>query len=122
MNATSYNNQNLLKLREARLTFSVDDFGTGYATFANMLHFRFNRLKIAKELVDDLVGNPNARVVIRSITSMAQGMHMHTIAEGVEDIRQLEILRELGCEQIQGYYFGKPLPPEEFEQKWLSNG
>ncbi|MBR6327007.1 MAG: bifunctional diguanylate cyclase/phosphodiesterase [Lachnospiraceae bacterium] len=122
MNATSYNNQNLLKLREARLTFSVDDFGTGYATFANMLHFRFNRLKIAKELVDDLVGNPNARVVIRSITSMAKGMHMHTIAEGVEDIRQLEILRELGCEQIQGYYFGKPLPPEEFEQQWLSNG
>ncbi len=54
-----------------------------------------------------------------AITGMAKGMNLRTIAEGVETKAQLDILQELGCEQIQGYYFGKPLPAREFEKTWL---
>ena len=118
-NLTFYNNENLKILRKEGLTFSIDDFGTGYASFANMVVFDYDRLKIAKELIDNLVTNENARVIVESIIFMAKGMHMHTIAEGVEDEAQLKILRELGCEQIQGYYFGRPLPAEAFEKLWF---
>lgn len=110
------------KMKKAGLTFSVDDFGTGYASFTSMLHFIFDRIKIAKELVDDLETNRNAFVVVKVIIAMARDLNLQTIAEGVETKEQLEILRELGCGQIQGYYFGKPLPPEQFEEKWLHEG
>ena len=106
-------------LKKAGLTFSVDDFGTGYASFANMLDFTFDRIKIAKELVDDIENNWNAYVVVKVIVLMAQGLNLRTIAEGVETAEQLKILRELECGQIQGYYFGRPLPADQFEEKWL---
>ncbi len=109
----------IAKLKKAGLTFSVDDFGTGYASFTSMLHFIFDRIKIAKELVDDLETNRNAYVVVKVIIAMAKDLKLQTIAEGVERKEQLEILKDLGCGQIQGYYFGKPLPPEQFEEKWL---
>lgn len=107
------------KMKKAGLSFSVDDFGTGYASFTSMLHFIFDRIKIAKELVDGLETNRNAYVVVKVIIAMAKDLSLQTIAEGVETKEQLDILRGLGCGQIQGYYFGKPLPPEEFEEKWL---
>ncbi len=110
------------KLKKAGITFSVDDFGTGYASFANMLDFTFDRIKIAKELVDDIVDNWNAYVVVKVIVLMAQGLSLRTIAEGVETEDQLKILRELECGQIQGYYFGRPLPADQFEEKWLKKG
>ena len=107
------------KLKEAGLTFSVDDFGTGYASFNNMLDFTFDRIKIAKELIDDIESNHNAYVIVKVIIQMAQGLGLATIAEGVENRGQLDILRDLECGQIQGYYFGRPLPPDQFEKKWL---
>ncbi len=107
------------ELKKEGFTFSVDDFGTGYAGFANMLDFTFDRIKIAKELVDDIEDNWNAYVVVKVIVMMAQGLNLMTIAEGVEKKEQLDILRELECGQIQGYYFGKPLPADQFEEKWL---
>jgi EAL domain-containing protein (putative c-di-GMP-specific phosphodiesterase class I) len=108
------------KLKKAGITFSVDDFGTGYASFTNMLDFTFDRIKIAKELVDDIVTNRNAYVVVKVIVLMARGLNLSTIAEGVETKEQLDILRELECGQIQGYYFGRPLPADQFEEKWLN--
>ncbi len=110
------------KLKGAGLTFSVDDFGTGYASFNNMLDFTFDRIKIAKELIDNVESNHNAYVVVKVIIQMAKGLNLQTIAEGVESKEQLDILRELECDQIQGYYFGRPLPPDQFEKKWLADG
>ncbi|MCR5273339.1 MAG: EAL domain-containing protein [Lachnospiraceae bacterium] len=119
LNGISHNTEIINRLKAANLTLSVDDFGTGYAAFANMISFQFDRIKIAKELVDDLALNNNAKVVVKAIIDMAKGMSLNTIAEGVEYKEQLDILVELGCDQIQGYYFGKPLPPDEFEETWL---
>jgi diguanylate cyclase (GGDEF)-like protein len=119
MTGNSMNAKIIERMKSAKLTFSVDDFGTGYAAFANMINFKFDRIKIAKELVDELDVKPNGKIVVAAITGMAKGMNLRTIAEGVETKAQLDILQELGCEQIQGYYFGKPLPASEFEATWL---
>ena len=108
------------KLKDAGLSFSVDDFGTGYASFNNMLDFTFDRIKIAKEMIDDIETNHNAYVIVKVIILMAQGLGLKTIAEGVENRGQLDILRDLGCGQIQGFYFGRPQPPDQFEKKWLA--
>ena len=121
LNSSMASGDIITKLKKAGITFSVDDFGTGYASFANMLDFTFDRIKIAKELVDDIVTNWNAYVVVKVIVLMAQGLNLRTIAEGVETKEQLNILRELECGQIQGYYFGRPLPADQFEDKWLKN-
>ncbi len=119
LNGILNNTEIIHRLKSAGLTLSVDDFGTGYAAFSNMISFEFDRIKIAKELVDEIVENNNAKVVVKAIITMAKDMHLRTIAEGVEDEKQRDVLVELGCDQIQGYYFGKPLPADEFEKIWL---
>ena len=121
LNGNEKNNRTIERLKEAGVSFSVDDFGTGYAAFSNMLNFSFDRIKIAKELIDDLASNNHAKVIVGAIISMAKGMELTTIAEGVETKEQLDILVELGCQQIQGYYFGRPIPAEEFEDLWLKH-
>ncbi len=120
LNSTIAGEDIIGKLKDAGLTFSVDDFGTGYASFNNMLDFTFDRIKIAKELIDDIETNHNAYVIVKVIIQMAQGLGLQSIAEGVENEGQLQILRELECGQIQGYFFGRPLPPNQFEKKWLA--
>jgi EAL domain-containing protein (putative c-di-GMP-specific phosphodiesterase class I) len=107
------------RMKQKGITISVDDFGTGYETFANMIYFEFNRIKIAKELVDNIAIHPNAGVIVGAIISMAKGMNLDIIAEGVEEETQLEVLTKLGCDQMQGFYFGKPVPADEFEKTWL---
>ncbi len=119
LNGTVNNADFISRLQEAGISLSVDDFGTGYASFANMINFKFNRIKIAKELVDDLTTKKTSKVIVGAIINMAKGMNLATIAEGVEDKAQLDILIDLGCDEIQGYYFGKPIPANEFEEKWL---
>nr|MCR4675376.1 EAL domain-containing protein [Lachnospiraceae bacterium] len=106
-----------LKRRGVRIT--VDDFGTGYETFANMINFSFNRVKIAKELVDNIIDNQNAKVIVQAIVNMVDGMNLDMIAEGVEEKEQLDILLEMGCKEVQGFYFGKPIPATAFEEFWL---
>ncbi|MDO4765418.1 MAG: bifunctional diguanylate cyclase/phosphodiesterase [Eubacteriales bacterium] len=96
------------------ISTSVDDFGTGYSSLSYIKNLKISTLKIAKELVDSLSQDSNDALIINAIIKMAQGLHIKTIAEGVETKEQAQVLRELGCDYIQGYYFGKPLPPEDF--------
>lgn len=113
-------NSNIIsELKDAGITVSVDDFGVGYASFKNLLNIRFDRINLSKELTDILLVHKNAKVIIRGIISMAQGMNLKVNAEGVETKEQLDCLVELGCDHIQGFYFGQPLPAERFEENWL---
>ncbi len=121
LNNIVLNTSIISNLRETGLSVSVDDFGTGYAAFANMLTFKFDRIKLAKELIDSLTIHTNAKIIVEAIVNMAKGMHLITIAEGVEEKEQLDILKELDCDQIQGFYFGKPIPAKDFEEKWLKS-
>lgn len=98
---------------------SIDDFGTGYSSLSYIQKFSIDRLKIAKELIDHIDSNENALLVVKSIIMMAKGMGLKTIAEGVEETSQLEKLRMLGCDEIQGYIFGKPVASNEFERQHI---
>ncbi len=119
LNGIILNTNIISSLKREGLSISVDDFGTGYAAFSNMISFKFDRIKIAKELIDNITVHNNAKVVVASIINMAKGMKLATIAEGVEEKEQVNCLVEMGCDQIQGYYFGKPIPADEFEKKWF---
>lgn len=102
------------KLSLLGVSTSIDDFGTGYSSLSYIQNLKISTLKIAKELIDSLSPNNTNPLIVNAIIKMAQGLKIKTIAEGVETKEQAEILQNLGCDFIQGYYFGKPLPPEDF--------
>lgn len=101
---------------------SIDDFGTGYSSLNFINQFYVDRIKIAKELIDDIETDSVSRSLVKSIIMMAQGMEVKTVAEGVETQAQYEILKDLGCYSIQGYLLGKPLSTEEFEERFSIGG
>lgn len=106
-------------LEDIGINTSIDDFGTGYSSLSYIKRFNINRLKIAKELIDNIYEDKNALLIVQAIIMMAKGMGLKTIAEGVEDTNQLEILKKLECDEIQGYIFGKPVPAQEFEKQHI---
>jgi diguanylate cyclase (GGDEF)-like protein len=108
------------RLANLRIASSIDDFGTGYSSLSYLKKFDIDYLKIAKELVDGIEKNESDRQIVRAIIMMSEGLGLRTIAEGVEDEAQTRILESLGCDEIQGYYYGKPVPPEEFEKLYLN--
>ena len=97
------------------IKISIDDFGTGYSSLELLLQLPIYALKIDKKFVDkiDLFGNEY--IIVKSIINMAREMKLKTIAEGVERKEEYEILKELGCDQFQGYYFSKPMRVEEIK-------
>ncbi|MFC1602479.1 EAL domain-containing protein [Pseudomonadota bacterium] len=104
----------LKHLRELGVHISVDDFGTGYSSLSYLKQFPIQCLKIDKSFVDDLCHNTDAAAIISAIISMAGSLDLTVVAEGVETKEQMEFLRKDGCDQMQGYYYSKPLPTEEF--------
>ncbi len=102
--------------KQIGVTISIDDFGTGYSSFTYLRKYPFDRIKIDKSLIDTLTTDPNGREIVRAIINLAVSIEIETIAEGVETQEQLEILKELGCQQIQGYLSGRPVAPDQFEK------
>ncbi len=96
-------------LRNLGIKIALDDFGTGYSSLSYLRSFPFDKVKIDKSFVDDLVTSSNAHAVIRAITTLADALGMETLAEGVEDIAQFEVLEREGCQNIQGYLFSRPV-------------
>jgi EAL domain-containing protein (putative c-di-GMP-specific phosphodiesterase class I) len=97
------------ELREMGVTLAIDDFGTGYSSFSYLRQFRVNKFKIDRTLIRDVAVNPDDAAITAAIIGMAKSLHLKVIAEGVEDQAQMTFLREHGCDEIQGYYFSKPL-------------
>jgi diguanylate cyclase (GGDEF)-like protein len=100
----------LHSLRALGVRVALDDFGTGYSSLSYLRSFPFDKIKIDRSFIVDLLAHKGATAIIKSITSLAEALGMETTAEGVEHIDQLDILREQGCSQIQGFYFSKPIP------------
>ena len=100
---------NLHGLRELGVRIALDDFGTGFSSLAYLLRFPFDVLKIDRAFVLELMARDDARTLVRSIVEMARAMGMGTVAEGVETAAQLEVLRQAGCDAIQGYLVAKPM-------------
>ena len=107
------------ELSDLGIKTSIDDFGTGYSSLSYIKALNFDRLKIAKELIDNIEDDENSQLIIKAIIMMSDGLKVKTIAEGVEDEHQLELLTKLGCDEIQGYIWGKPVPADEFEEKYI---
>jgi diguanylate cyclase (GGDEF)-like protein len=103
------------ELHAKGIRMSIDDFGTGYSSLSYLKKFKIYKLKIDQSFVRDISIDAEDKAIVSAIISMAKSLGLQTIAEGVETISQLNYLREQQCGEIQGYYFSKPLPKEEFE-------
>lgn len=102
-------------LRDLGVMCSIDDFGTGYSGLSQLIGFPIDKLKIDKSFVATIDGHREAPIVV-AVVALAHGLGLEVVAEGVETTTQLERLRELGCDEMQGYLFSRPLPAEHFEQ------
>jgi diguanylate cyclase (GGDEF)-like protein len=100
------------------VAIALDDFGTGYSSLSYLKHFALDYLKIDQSFVRGLPQNPDDLVITRSIVGLAQSLGIELIAKGVETLDQVNLLKDLGCHLLQGYYFAKPLPAAEFERHW----
>jgi EAL domain-containing protein (putative c-di-GMP-specific phosphodiesterase class I) len=104
------------RLNELGIRMSIDDFGTGYSSLSYLKKFKVYKLKIDQSFVRDLTEDPEDKAIVTAIINMANGLGLQTIAEGVETSNQLAFLRLQGCNEVQGYYFSKPLAPSQFEE------
>ncbi len=102
-------------LHERGIRMSIDDFGTGYSSLSYLKKFKVYKLKIDQSFVRDITDDPEDKAIVAAIISLASSLGMQTIAEGVETKGQLVFLRNQGCNEVQGYYFSRPLPAEQFE-------
>ena len=111
-----YNIQILQSLKEMGLKISIDDFGTGYSSLSYLKRFPIDVIKIDRSFVHNIATDPNDAAIVTAIIAMAHSLSFKVIAEGVENEAQLKFLKEHGCEQIQGFYFSRPMPAEEATQ------
>src|SRR5471030_2851758 len=106
----------LQNLKALGIQISIDDFGTGYSSLAYLKRFPIDKLKIDIAFVREVTSNPDDAAIVLAIINMAHSMKLEVIAEGVEKDAQLAYLRRHGCDEMQGFYFSRPVPQEEFEQ------
>jgi diguanylate cyclase (GGDEF)-like protein len=105
----------LLRLKELGISISVDDFGTGYSSLSYLKHLPIDTIKVDRSFVRDIVHDPDDAAIVDAIVAMARSLKLNVIAEGVETREQLEFLTQRKCQQVQGYYFARPLDPQQFE-------
>lgn len=106
----------LKQVRALGFGLYLDDFGTGYSSLSYLKRFPVDTVKIDKSFVHDMGSNQNDRALVAAIIAMAQSLGLQVVAEGVEDQTQLNLLRDMGCRRVQGYYFSKPVAAEEFDE------
>jgi diguanylate cyclase (GGDEF)-like protein/PAS domain S-box-containing protein len=102
-------------LHERGVRMSIDDFGTGYSSLSQLKKFKVYKLKIDQSFVRDISTDPEDKAIVAAIIHMAKSLGLQTIAEGVETPGQLAFLREQGCQEMQGYFYSRPLPADQFE-------
>jgi EAL domain-containing protein (putative c-di-GMP-specific phosphodiesterase class I) len=98
------------------VSFSIDDFGTGYSSMSYLQRLPIHEVKIDRAFVKNLSKNNGDMVIVKTIYAMASSLGMQTVAEGVEDQLQLNALREIGVEIVQGYHCGRPMPESVFSE------
>ena len=102
------------QIRSLGVRLAIDDFGTGYSSLSRLKAFQVSRLKIDRSFVRDITDDRDDAAICASVIQLGQSLDMDVIAEGVETEAQLDKLRELGCTQMQGFHFARPMPAEDF--------
>lgn len=113
----SFTQDILAKLIKMGITISIDDFGTGYSSFNYLKNIPINYLKIDRSFIVDIINDNNTCSIVKAIIEVAHALKLKVIAEGVESQEQLDILNELGCDEIQGYLISKPLSVEDLKKR-----
>ena len=120
MEDLSHSIQQMRTLQEMGISLALDDFGVGYSSLGNLKDFPINTLKIDRSFVWDLEESERDRNLVSSIITLAHNLDIKVVAEGVENAYQASLLKEMGCEEIQGFLFSKPVPPWEIESMLLN--
>ena len=110
----------LLAIRALGVTIAIDDFGTGFSSLSYLAKLPVDTLKIDRSFVVEMVSAPGGLTLVSVIINLARALKLNTVAEGVETEEQLRQLRLMGCDEMQGYLFGKPVPVEVFERQYMS--
>jgi diguanylate cyclase (GGDEF)-like protein/PAS domain S-box-containing protein len=105
------------QLKALGVKLAMDDFGTGYSSMANLGSYPLDTIKIDRSFVQHMNENEQVRSIVEAIMMLSQALHVDITAEGVETAEQLALLQQLGCQTGQGYYFAKPLPPEQIAER-----
>jgi EAL domain-containing protein (putative c-di-GMP-specific phosphodiesterase class I) len=111
----------LTALRERGVQVAVDDFGTGYSSLSYLGKFPIDALKIDQSFVGQITTVPDEIIIVKSVIGLGRSLKLRVVAEGVETQEQLAFLQAHKCDEAQGYYFSRPVPPEQFA-KFLKTG
>jgi len=106
----------LQALRDMGIKLSIDDFGTGYSSMAYLKRLPLDKLKIDQSFVCDITTDPDDAIIVQTTIALGHNLHLDVIAEGVETQQQLQFLKDNGCDEIQGYYFSRPVPADELAE------
>lgn len=105
----------LRQIKALGVTIAMDDFGTGYSSLATLRSFPFDKIKLDRSFMGEVEHDQQAKAVVRAVLTLGKSLHIPILAEGVETVEQLAILREEGCDEAQGYLLGRPKPVEQLE-------
>lgn len=119
------NNEQITKvaemIKEDGFTLLMDDFGSGYSSLNVLLETPFDVLKLDKKFMDNMMASKKGTLILEHVVAMAKKLELGLLAEGVETKEQVELLSEIGCDRVQGYYYAKPMPQEEFFEMLLED-
>lgn len=113
--------RNIQALRELGIRFALDDFGTGFSSLSRLQHLDVDRVKIDRSFVQGFGKDGSDEAIVQAIIDLAKASGLRTTAEGVETELQNERLRSIGCDELQGFLFHRPVPPEEIERLWIKD-